>query len=41
MGDEVVFLYRGQVAERASIEDFFQRPASPEATAFIRGELPW
>lgn len=41
LGDEVIFLHQGRVAERASIEEFFPQPASPEAAAFIKGELPW
>jgi tungstate transport system ATP-binding protein len=41
LGDEVIFLHQGRVAERAPIERFFPRPASPEAAAFIKGELPW
>ncbi|HJS37032.1 MAG TPA: ATP-binding cassette domain-containing protein [Burkholderiales bacterium] len=41
LGDEVIFLHQGRVAERAPIEKFFPQPASPEAAAFIKGELPW
>ncbi|HET9734951.1 MAG TPA: ATP-binding cassette domain-containing protein [Burkholderiales bacterium] len=41
LGDEVIFLHQGRVAERAPIEKFFPRPVSPEAAAFIKGELPW
>ena len=41
LGDEVIFLYEGRVAERAPIERFFPKPASPEAAAFVKGELPW
>ena len=41
LGDEVVYLHSGKVAERASVEEFFRKPASPEAAAFIKGELPW
>jgi tungstate transport system ATP-binding protein len=41
LGDEVIFLHQGRVAERAPIEQFFPQPASPEAAAFVRGELPW
>lgn len=40
MGDEILFLDRGRLVERASVASFFQRPASPEAAAFIREELP-
>jgi tungstate transport system ATP-binding protein len=41
LGDEVVFLSCGRVAERAPVERFLRSPASPEAAAFIRGEMPW
>jgi tungstate transport system ATP-binding protein len=41
LGDEVLFLDRGRLVERAGIDDFFQRPATAEAAAFLQGELPW
>ena len=41
LGDEILFLSQGRLVERASVETFFQQPASAEAAAFIRGELPW
>jgi tungstate transport system ATP-binding protein len=41
LGDEVIFLHQGRVAERSPIERFFPNPASPEAAAFVKGELPW
>jgi tungstate transport system ATP-binding protein len=41
LGDEVLFLHRGRLVERASVVEFFRRPASLEAAAFINGELPW
>jgi tungstate transport system ATP-binding protein len=41
LGDEVIFLHQGRVAERSPIERFFPTPASPEAAAFVKGELPW
>jgi tungstate transport system ATP-binding protein len=41
LGDEVLFLHQGRLAERSPIERFFTNPASPEAEAFIKGELPW
>ena len=40
MGDEILFLDRGRLVERTPVEQFFRQPASPEATAFIREELP-
>ena len=41
LGDEVIYLHQGRVVERAPVEQFFARPATPEAAAFIKGELPW
>jgi tungstate transport system ATP-binding protein len=41
LGDEILFLHQGRLAERASAERFFRRPASPEAAQFLEGELPW
>jgi tungstate transport system ATP-binding protein len=41
LGDEVLFIHQGRLAERASIETFFRQPVSAEAAAFIKGELPW
>jgi len=41
LGDEVLYLHQGRLLERAAVEQFFSRPASPEASAFIKGELPW
>jgi tungstate transport system ATP-binding protein len=41
LGDEVIYLHQGRVLERAPAERFFSQPASAEAAAFIKGELPW
>ncbi len=41
LGDEVLFLHRGHLLEHAPAERFFAGPESPEARAFIRGELLW
>ena len=41
LGDEILFLNQGRLAERAPAERFFTAPATAEAAAFIRGELPW
>ena len=41
LGDEVIYLHQGRVLERAPVDRFFTQPAAPEASAFIRGELPW
>mgnify|MGYP006174170977 CR=1 FL=1 len=41
LADEVIYLHQGRVLERAPVEQFFSRPATAEAAAFIKGELPW
>ena len=41
VGDEVLFIHQGRLVERAPVDQFFARPASAEAAAFIKGELPW
>jgi tungstate transport system ATP-binding protein len=41
VGDEVLFIHQGGLAERAPVERFFKQPSSPEAAAFITGEMPW
>jgi tungstate transport system ATP-binding protein len=41
VGDEVLFLHEGRLAERSAVERFFSRPASPEAAEFLQAEMPW
>jgi tungstate transport system ATP-binding protein len=41
LGDEILFMNGGRLVERAPVERFFAEPASAEAAAFIRDELPW
>ncbi len=41
LGDEIVFLHGGRLAERAPVAEFFASPVSVEARQFIRGEMPW
>jgi len=41
LGDEILFLHQGRLLERAPVERFFKQPATAEAAAFIKGELPW
>lgn len=41
LGDEILFMNGGRMIERAPVERFFAQPASAEAAAFIRDELPW
>jgi tungstate transport system ATP-binding protein len=39
LADEVAFIHHGRVLERSPREAFFAHPSSPEAAAFLRGEL--
>jgi tungstate transport system ATP-binding protein len=39
LASDVVFLVRGQVRERSPVIDFLDHPATPEAAAFLRGDL--
>jgi tungstate transport system ATP-binding protein len=41
LADEIVFLHKGRVVERSPAHSFFGAPASPEARAFLEGELLW
>ncbi len=41
LGDEILFLSNGRLMEHTPIDRFFKNPASVEAAAFIKGELPW
>ena len=41
LGDEVLFINQGRLLERAPVDRFFSQPASAEAAAFLKGELPW
>src|SRR5712671_5734789 len=41
LGDEILFLDQGRLVERAPVEQFFPKPQSAQAAAFIKGELPW
>jgi len=41
LGDEVLFLHQGRLLERGRIDEFLARPATPEAAAFMKGDLPW
>jgi len=41
LGDEILFLSQGRLVERTPVDQFFAKPQSAEADAFIRGELPW
>jgi len=39
IADRVAFLLEGRVLEAAPAKEFFEAPASPQAAAFLRGEL--
>lgn len=39
LAGDVVFLVKGRVRERAPADRFFSSPATPEAEAFLRGDL--
>ena len=41
LGDEVLFIHQGRLVEKAPADRFFKQPASAEAAAFVKGELPW
>lgn len=39
LADEVVFLHNGRIMERTGAAEFFTRPKSPEALAYINGDI--
>ncbi|MGD9837140.1 MAG: ATP-binding cassette domain-containing protein [Afipia sp.] len=39
LAGEVVFMVRGTVREHSPTEDFLKTPSTPEAAAFVRGDL--
>jgi tungstate transport system ATP-binding protein len=39
MADEIVFLHKGRITERAAAIRFFDQPQSPEAKAYLAGRL--
>jgi tungstate transport system ATP-binding protein len=39
LAGDVIFLVRGALCEQGPAEDFFDHPATPEAAAFLRGDL--
>jgi len=41
MGDEVLFLHRGRLLEKAPAQQFFTAPKNDLAQAFVKGELLW
>jgi tungstate transport system ATP-binding protein len=41
LADEVMFLYKGRLLEHMPAQDFFAQPQTPEARAYVAGELLW
>ena len=41
LADQILFLNHGRLVEAGPAEAFFAGPATPEATAFLKGELTW
>lgn len=41
LAGEVVFLNRGRLVEKTPAGTFFSQPVTPDAAAFLRGELVW
>jgi tungstate transport system ATP-binding protein len=41
VADEILFMHRGQVRERAECARFFTHPETAEAKAFLTGDLTW
>jgi tungstate transport system ATP-binding protein len=41
LADEVMFLHKGRLLEHAPAREFFERPQTPEARAYVAGELLW
>ena len=41
LADEILFFHEGRLLEQTPASEFFTRPASDEARAFLAGELPW
>jgi tungstate transport system ATP-binding protein len=41
LADQVLFLHHGRILEQTPADEFFERPRSDAARAFIKGELLW
>jgi tungstate transport system ATP-binding protein len=41
VADQIIFLHQGRLLEHGPAAEFFARPATPEAAAFIAGKLLW
>ncbi len=41
LADEIIFLHRGRLLEQRPAAEFFAQPQSPEARAYVAGDLLW
>ena len=41
LADEIVFLHHGRLREHGAAANFFSKPETMEAQAFLRGDLSW
>ena len=41
IADRVLFLHYGRLVEDTPADEFFEKPKSPEAAAFVKGDLLW
>jgi tungstate transport system ATP-binding protein len=39
LAGDIIFLARGRLIERAAADQFFTAPQTPQAAAFLRGDL--
>ncbi|MCV6585361.1 MAG: ATP-binding cassette domain-containing protein [Marinibacterium sp.] len=39
LGDDILFLHRGQIREQGPADRFFDHPQTPQAQAFLRGDI--
>lgn len=39
LADDIIFMHQGRLIERGGAEEFFERPRTPHAEAFLNGEL--
>jgi len=39
LASDIIFLYQGQVHERAAAEEFFNTPRTPESKSFLSGDI--
>lgn len=40
LADEVLFIHAGRVLEQTPASEFFEQPRTPEAKAFLQGDIP-